>query len=161
LLPKSVQKVHPRFQTPYIAIIIEGAIALVLSLFTGITQLISFAVFNLAVCYLLVCLALSVLKKSGEHALRGQSVLPWMGVLISLYLIYSTSIIDKLVGSIAVLSGIPIYVYFSKTHAGVPKATFLSEEDTIRLNLEKQNRFLANLTRLIRRALDRLRRASI
>jgi amino acid transporter len=158
LLPKMIQKVHARYGTPYVAVIIEGAIALALSLFSGITQLISFAVFNLGVCYLLVCLALSVLKESGERGLRGQMVLPWMGVLISLYLLYSTSPIDKLVGTILVLLGIPVYLYFSKIRMRELKGRVLSEEEILARNLAKQNRFLANFVRLLRAAHDRARR---
>jgi amino acid transporter len=158
LFPKALQRVHPRFRTPYVAIIIEGVIALALSVFSGITQLISFAVFNLGVCYLLVCLALFVLKHSGERGLRGQRVLPWMGVLISLYLLYSTSLIDKLVGTILVLLGIPVYLYFSKVHAGELKGRFLSEEEIFTTSLEKQNRFLANFMRLMRAAYNRVMR---
>ncbi len=157
LLPKALSKVHPRFKTPYVAIIIEGAIALALSLFSGITQLISFAVFNLGVCYLLVCLALAVLKKSGERGLPGQSVLPWMGVLISLYLLYSTSLFDKVIGSILVLLGIPVYLFFSKANVHELKGRFVSEEEIFATNLEKQNRFLANFVRLLAAMRRRLR----
>ena len=107
LLPKALGKVHPRFKTPYVAILLEGAIALALSLFTGISQLISFAVFNLGVCYLLVCLALAVLKRSGEKGLPGQGLLPWAGALISLYLLYSTSLFDVAVGSVWCCWGSP------------------------------------------------------
>lgn len=158
LLPKALRKVHPRFKTPYVAIIVEGAIALALSLFSGITQLISFAVFNLGVCYLLVCLSLSVLKKSGEHGLRGQNVLPWIGVVISLYLLYSTSLLDKLIGTVLVLLGIPVYLYFSRIPVRELKGTFLSEEEIFARNLEKRNRFLANLVRLLHSAYNRARR---
>ena len=158
LLPRALQRVHPRFKTPYVAIIVEGAVALILSMYSGITQLISFAVFNLGVCYLLVCLSLSVLKKSGEHGLRGQSVLPWMGVPISLYLLYTTSLDDKIVGTIFVLLGIPIYLYFSKTHIHELKRLFISEEEIFATNLEKQNRFLANFVRLLHAAYHRVTR---
>jgi amino acid transporter len=158
LFPKALRRVHPRYQTPYVAIITEGAIALALSLFSGITQLISFAVFNLGVCYLLVCLALSVLKKSGKGGLRGERVLPWIGVLISLYLLYTTSLIDKLVGAILVLLGIPVYLYFSKAHISELRGRFLSEEEIFTTNLEKQNRFLANFVRFIRASYNRVAR---
>jgi amino acid transporter len=150
LLPKALSKVHHRFKTPYVAIIIEGVIALALSFFSGVSQLISFAVFNLGVCYLLVCLALSVLKRSGERGLHGQNLLPWLGVGISLYLLYATSLSDKVVGSILVLVGIPVYLYFSpKTDVHELKRIFTSEEQILARNLEKQNRFLANIVRLL------------
>ena len=140
LLPKGLGKIHARFQTPYVAVIIEGVIALALMPFSGISTLISFAVFNLGVCYLLVCLALSVLKKNDEHGLRGQNILPWLGVGISLYLLYSTSLLDKVVGSAAILLGIPIYLYFSKkTDVHELRHEFTSEEAVLSENLERQN----------------------
>ncbi len=159
LLPKELGKIHARFQTPYVAVIIEGVIALALMPFSGISTLISFAVFNLGVCYLLVCLSLSVLKKNDEHGLRGQNVLPWLGVGISVYLLYSTSLLSKVVGSAAILLGIPIYLYFSKkTDVHELKREFVSEEAVLSGNLEKQNRFLANLIRMIEAAYRRVRR---
>jgi amino acid transporter len=156
LLPKALGKVHPRFKTPYVAVILEGAVALVLMPFSGISQLISFAVFNLGVCYLLVCLALAVLKKKGEAGLRGQSVLPWLGAAISLYLLFSTSTFDKIVGVVVILLGIPIYLYYSKeTDVRSIREGLASEEFVLVRNLEKQNRFLANFVRLARKAFRR------
>ena len=75
-LPAALSRVHPRFGTPYVAVLLEGAVALGLSVFTGISQLISFAVFNLGVCYLFVCLALVVLRKKGQRASRGRASFP-------------------------------------------------------------------------------------
>lgn len=159
LLPKALGKVHPRFKTPHVAIIIEGVIALALMPFSGISALISFAVFNLGICYLLVCLALSVLKKSGEHGLPGQSILPWLGVGVSLYLLYATSLFDKVVGSAVILMGIPIYLYFSKkTDVHKLKQEFTSEEAVLSRNLQRQSIFLANFVRLIAAAYRRIRR---
>lgn len=152
LLPKVFSRVHPKFQTPYAGVVIEGGIALVLSLFTGISQLISFAVFNLGVCYLLVCLALTRLKKSGEHGLHGQSILPWLGILISAYIIYSTTLNDKLVGLAVILMGVPVYLKFApKKDIEDLKRDFTSDEAVLARNLEKQERFLANLVRLLGR----------
>jgi len=160
LLPGSIRKVHPRFQTPYVAIIIEGAIALALSVFSGITQLISFAVFNLAICYLLVCLALPVLTRGGEGGLRGERFLPWAGVAVSLYLVYSTSLSDIFIGTVAVLLGIPVYLYFSKTQVGEVEAKLLSEEEVLRVALAKRDRPLAKLVRWVHRGVVRLTRGT-
>ncbi len=157
LLPRALGRVHPRFKTPHVAIIVEGVVALVLMPFSGISDLISFAVFNLGVCYLLVCLALSVLKKSGERGLYGQAILPWLGVGISLYLLYSTSLLDKAVGSILVLVGIPVYLYFSpRTDRHELKQFSASELSTFSYNLERENRSLARLVRLIMRLYRRV-----
>jgi basic amino acid/polyamine antiporter, APA family len=152
LLPKIFSKVHPRFQTPYAGVLIEGAIALTLSLFTGISQLISFAVLNLGVCYLLVCLAFTRLKKRGEHGLHGQNLLPWLGIIIAAYIIYSTTLTDKIVGLAVILIGIPVYLKFApKKDIENLKQEFTSEEAILSRSLEKQERFLANLVRLLGR----------
>lgn len=153
LFPKVVRKVHPTYRTPYVAVIIEGAIALALSFYSQIPQLISFAVFNLGISYLLVCLSLSVLKKSGEHGLRGQSVIPWLGVAISLFLLYSTSLTDKLVGAAAVIAGVPIYLFYARVQVRELKVALISEEEVLARNLERRNRPLASLVRAVRRAL--------
>jgi len=158
LLPKVVQRVHPRYRTPYVAVLIEGGVALSLSFYSQISQLISFAVFNLGVCYLLVCLSLAVLKKSGERGLRGQNVLPWAGVAISLYLLYSTSLSDKLVGIAAILAGMPVYMFYARIHARDLKVTLISEEEVLARNLERRNRPLARLVRGTRRMLRRATR---
>jgi basic amino acid/polyamine antiporter, APA family len=162
-LPKALSKVHPRLKTPYIAIMMEGAIALVLMPFSGIPQLISFAVFNLAVCYLLVCLALTVLrrkKKNGEHSLRGQNVLPWIGVGISLYLLYSTSLFDKLVGTLVILLGLPIYVYFSKTNIHRLKSELIEETSILATSLQRGNKSLGSFIRLLLEAYRKIRTKS-
>ena len=156
LLPKALGKVHARFKTPYVAILLEGAIALALSLFTGISQLISFAVFNLGVCYLLVCLALAVLKRSGEKGLPGQGLLPWAGALISIYLLYSTSLFDEVVGSVLVLLGVPVYLFFSKTTPRELGGRLVSEEEVFARELQRQHAFLANFVRLARQLYRRL-----
>ncbi len=67
LFPKIFSKTHPKYKTPYMALIIQGAIAFILSIYGGITNLISFSVFNLSFSFMLVCFALVVLKKDGEH----------------------------------------------------------------------------------------------
>ena len=155
LLPKVVQRVHPTYRTPYVAVILEGVIALALSFYSQISQLISFAVFNLGVCYLLVCLSLAVIKKSGERGLRGQNVIPWLGAAISVFLLLSTSLTDKLIGTAAVLLGIPIYLFYARVQVREVKVTLISEEELFTRNLRRENRPLAALTRGIRRLLGR------
>jgi amino acid transporter len=157
LLPQSIKRVHPRYKTPYVAVLIEGLIALVLSFYSQISDLISFAVFDLAICYLMVCLSLSVLKKSGEKGLRGQSVIPWAGVVISLFLLFSTSLSDALVGLAMALVGLPIYFFYARVHISELKATLVSEEETLARNLERTNRPVARLVAGLRRLFGRNR----
>ncbi|MCI4371433.1 MAG: APC family permease [Thermoplasmata archaeon] len=150
LFPAAFARVHPRYQTPYVALLVQGVIAFVLSTVSGLTTLISFAVFTLAFCFLLTCAAFIVLDKPREKMLRGQRVLPWAGIAVCLFLLYSTSWFDKIVGSIVILLGIPLYVYFSpKADMYHLKEFFTSEEAVMSRAWAHQRVFLANLLRMV------------
>jgi APA family basic amino acid/polyamine antiporter len=155
LFPKVFALVHPRTGTPWAALAIEGAIAFCLSLVAGIQGLISFAVFNLAFSFLLTCLALTILSRGRTERLRGEWILPWAGVAICLYLLYSTSLFDKLAGGLVIIAGIPIYIFFSpKTDIYHLKELFISEEATFVRRMERQRLFLANLLRIIHKIVE-------
>lgn len=152
LFPKIFSKTHNKYKTPYMALIIQGTIAFFLSIYGGITQLISFSVFNLGFSFLMVCLALLVLKKDKEHKLHGQHILPWIGVAICGYLLYSTTIFDKIAGSIIIALGIPLYLFFSpKVDIHHLREAFLSEEAIFTRRLEHHEKFLASFAKMIHR----------
>jgi APA family basic amino acid/polyamine antiporter len=113
LFPKIFSHIHKKYKTPYMALIIQGIIAFFLSMYAGITQLISFSVFNMAIMYAFVCLSLVVLKEK-ETKFIGQKILPFVGIGICGFLIYYTSIYDKIFGTLFVLLGIGIYFFFSR-----------------------------------------------
>ncbi len=157
LFPKIFSKIHKKYKTPYMSLIIQGVLAFLLSLVAGISKLISFSVFNLAFSFMFTCLALIVLKKDGAKKLYGQDIIPFLGVVVCVYLIYSVSMFDKIAGSLLIISGIPIYVFFSpKTDMHHLKKLFLSEEAILERRLEKKERFLANFMRIIRRIFAKL-----
>jgi amino acid transporter len=159
LLPKIFSKTHHKFKTPYVALITQGTVAFVLSNLAGITNLISFSVFNLAFSFFLVCLSLVVLKKKNEHSLHGQKILPLVGMAICAYLLYSTSTWDKIIGTAIILIGIPIYAFFSpKADIHHLKDLFLAEEEIFARTLERKERFLAHFVVLCHRLYSRLSR---
>jgi APA family basic amino acid/polyamine antiporter len=151
LFIKLFSKEHPRYHTPYVALIIQGLIAFVLCIFSGLSDLISFSVFNLAFAFLLTCLALLVLQRKKPAKLHGQHILPIIGVLICLYLIImyllgTTNPIIKIIGIVLILCGIPLYVFFSpKTDIHHLKDLFLSEEAIFLRQFQRTDRFLAHL----------------
>jgi APA family basic amino acid/polyamine antiporter len=145
LFPRLFSSLHQRFGTPYVGLILQGVIAFLLSIYSPITNLISFAVFNLAFAFLLTCFALIVLTRDTEKQLIGQKVLPWMGVIICLYLLYSTSLFDKVIGTLILLSGVVMYIFFSpKQDIRHLKEMFLSEESIFLRSLAGRERFLGN-----------------
>ena len=159
LFPKIFSKTHAKYKTPYMALIIQGVIAFSISIYGGLPNLISFSVFNLAFAFLLVCLSLVVLKKESEHKLHGQNILPWIGACICIYLLYSTSSLDKIAGSIVILLGIPLYIFFSpKVDIHHLKEAFLSEEAIFARRLESHEKFLANFVKLCHRLYQKTKR---
>jgi amino acid transporter len=158
LFPKIFSKVHPKYRTPYMALIIQGSIAFILSTIAGIAKLISFSVFNFGFSFLLTCLALVILKKGSEKKLHGQNIVPWLGIIICLYLLYATSSFDKIVGSIVILLGVPIYIFLSpKQDIHHLKKMFLSEEAIFSRRLEKKEKFLANVVILLHKVYKKIK----
>jgi APA family basic amino acid/polyamine antiporter len=158
LFPKAFSIIHPTYGTPVVALVVQGCIAFILSIYSDLTQLISFAVFNLAFSFLLTCCALVVLRDSSKKALPGQNFLPWVGILISLYLLFATSLFDKLIGGLVILLGIPIYLFFSpKQDIRHLKEMFLSEEAIFFRQMERKNRYLANFIQIIHRGYQKIR----
>jgi basic amino acid/polyamine antiporter, APA family len=150
LFPKIFSKVHPKYKTPHSALVIQCTLAFLLSIFSGLGNLISFAVFNLAFSFFLTCMALVILQKDKEKELHGQHIIPWIGMAICLYLLLSTSPFDKLVGSALILIGIPIYIFFSpKQDINHLQRMFVSEEAIIERRMERKEKFLANLVRFV------------
>jgi amino acid transporter len=158
LFPRIFSRVHPRYKTPWVALAIQGGIAILLSLYAGIRDLISFSVFTMSFAFLLTCFALVVLRKQREQHLPGQRWIPWIGILICLYLLYSTSLFDKIVGSLLILAGVPLYVFFSpKVAISDMKQLFFSEEAVFLRRLQRKERFLAHFIALLHRGWKFLR----
>jgi len=153
LFPRLFSTLHKKYGTPYAGLIVQGILAFLLSIYSPITNLISFAVFNLAFSFLLTCLALIVLTRDSEKQLPGQKILPWLGVMICLYLLYSTSFFDKAVGTIIILAGVLIYVFFSpKQDIYHLKELFLSEQAIFVRAMANKERFLGNFMLLLYRS---------
>jgi basic amino acid/polyamine antiporter, APA family len=159
LFPRLFSSLHPKYGTPYVGLVVQGVIAFLVSIYSPITSLISFAVFNLAFSFLLTCLALIVLTRDTEKQLPGQKILPWLGVLICLYLLYSTSFFDKIVGTVIILVGVLIYIFFSpKQDIHHLKEMFFSEEAIFLHAMARRERFLGNFILMIYRLFVRMKR---
>jgi basic amino acid/polyamine antiporter, APA family len=158
LFPRIFSSLHPKYGTPYIGLAAQGVIAFFISLYSPITSLISFAVFNLAFAFLLTCFSLIILTRDTEKQLIGQKVLPWVGVMICIYLLYSTSLFDKVVGGFIILAGVAVYVFFSpKQDIHHLKNLFVSEEAIFVRAMAKRERFLGNFMLLLYRGYQRMR----
>jgi len=150
LFPKIFSKIHSKYQTPYMALTIQGVIAFSLSIYSELSFLISFSVFNLSFAFILTCLALIVLRRNTVKKLYGQQILPWVGIIICIYLILSTSLYNIIIGVMIILIGIPLYVFFSpKTDIYHLKQLFISEEAIFIRRMKRKEKFLSNFLRLL------------
>ncbi len=160
LFPRTFARLHSRYGTPYAGLAIQAVIAFLLSIWSPLAGLISFAVFNLAFSFLLTCLALVVLAPAGKRHLPGETILPWAGIAICLFLLYSTSLQDKIAGTGVLLAGIALYIFFSpKQDIRHLKELFLTEEAIFVRAMARRERFLGNFLLLLHRMYERIRGA--
>jgi len=120
---KKVGEVHPRFQTPMFAILLQSAWALVLILFWGtFNELISYVVFTDWIFFGLTASAVFMLRKKMPHATRpyktlGYPITPLIFVGTSIWFVLNT-LIEKPAqawAGLAFLSiGIPVFYLWKR-----------------------------------------------
>ena len=144
LLPHPLASIHERFRTPYVALVVQAAIAAGLTFVDRIAELISFAVFNLSFSFLLCALALFRMHRTAEEPLTlWQRLVPVVGVAIALGLLIATSTRDKEAGGIVLAAGLAIYLVAAPGKA-LPRAqALLTETEHVLAWLERRRmRFL-------------------
>jgi amino acid transporter len=148
LFPKIFARVHPRYKTPYLAIIAQAVTALIASLIGNLGTLVAVSVFFLAVAYAATCASIiSFRRREPEPAfrLKGGVTLPLLGVVFSIYLITQCTTYQIAIGLILLGIGAPIYMAFTpKKELTILKEELLApralQEETARL----RERFLAH-----------------
>ncbi len=113
LLPHFFAKVHPKYNTPYISLIIQNTITLIAAIFGTISQLIILSVFTILFCYLLTCLSVFPLRKNLGGGLKLPTIIPVLGIIIIIYMITQTALNQIMIGTILILLGIPIYLKYA------------------------------------------------
>ncbi len=157
LFPRFFSDLHERYGTPYKGLIAQGILALGLSLFGGLAQLILFSTFNLAFVYLVTSSVVLVLRERGRikvgrtliERLTGP-IIPVAGILLSAVLIFESGVTTVVLGVISIAMGMPIYAFYSpRSELGVAKAAFYSTEAVLRRVAHTQRVFLGYLLRLV------------
>jgi basic amino acid/polyamine antiporter, APA family len=148
LLPRSFAKLHPKYGTPYVALIVLCVTAFVASVFGGLSALINSSVFLLAFVYLATCISTIRLESKNPDVakrLRWRKVIPIMGAAFSLLLIMLVNPVEIAI-SLALLGvGVIVYAYFSpKKELSEAKAAFLSEEAILRRAARQRMAFLGH-----------------
>jgi len=154
LFPKIFAKVHPKYKTPYLAIIVQGATALVASLFGNLGTLVAVSVFFLAVAYAATCASILSFRRrdpAPAFLLRGGVTLPVVGVVFSVYLITQCTVSQIAIGLILLGIGVPMYLAFTPKK----ELTILKEELLTPGALQEEQRRLRE--RFLAHALSHLR----
>jgi amino acid transporter len=164
LFPRVFAKVHSRFKTPYLAIIIQAVTALIaasLSAYIGdLSILIATSVFLMAIAYLATSASIFSLRKKElkpQFHIRGGPLLPILGVIFSFYLITQCTISQIAAGLILVAIGVPIYIRYSpKRELTSLKNELLSRDSTLRRAYRQEEKFLAHILQHIKRSYRKL-----
>jgi amino acid transporter len=161
LFPRIFAKIHPKYKTPYLGIVIQAVTALAAAIAGNLSMLIATSVFFMSIAYLASSAAIFSLRKKGIKAqfhLRGGLLIPSLGVVFSIYLITQCTLTQIILGLAMLSAGVPIYIkYTPKKEAAELKEALLSRESTLRRAYSQEERFLAHLFGHIKRLYRRVR----
>jgi APA family basic amino acid/polyamine antiporter len=122
LLPAGVSKVHPRFRTPYITTMITGAVVAIVAGFVPIQILGEMTSIGTLFAFVVVCMAVMVLRVKRPDARRpfrvpGGPVIPILGTISCIYLMLSLSVMTwvRFLGWLDI--GMVIYWFYGRTHS--------------------------------------------
>lgn len=113
-LPALIARVHPRFATPYVAILITAVLMLVLTLKTSFVAALTISAIARLVTYGATCLSLPVFrhKKNVPAAvfrLRGGTVIAILSLLLAVWLLSNSTRQERTTAIIAAAVGLLIY----------------------------------------------------
>jgi amino acid transporter len=153
LFPKVFARIHPRFKTPYLGIIISAVTALVAALFGNLSVLIATSVFFMAFAYAATGASTFFLqrKDTKTHFNLRTLIIPILGVIFSVYLITQCSFSQIALGLILLFVGVPIYIKYSpKKEISELKAALVSPEAILKTAHVQEERFLAHVLKHIK-----------
>jgi APA family basic amino acid/polyamine antiporter len=161
LFPRIFAKIHPRFKTPYLGIIV-AAVAAFIAANADMGMLIAVSVFLLAVSYLATSASIFFLRRKGLKALfhlRGGLVIPTAGTIFSLFLITQCTITQIVLGLVLLTAGVPIYVKFTpKKEIAELKEELLSRESKLKKTYDQEQMLLAHALHHIKNLYRRVTR---
>jgi APA family basic amino acid/polyamine antiporter len=132
----AVGKVHPRFETPYVALLIQGIWSIALAATGTYEQLYTYVIFTGWIFYAAAVLAVIVLRRKRPDLTRPYKV--WAYPVLPLAFVASALIIilnslvrsprESGIGLGIVLLGVPIYLVWTKTRVYIDAQNTQDEE---------------------------------
>ena len=116
-LPAVFARVHRRFFTPHISIVVTTALMLVLTLKSSFVAALTISTIARLVAYAVTCAALPVLRRNSDappahFKLRGGVVIAIAALILSAWLLMNSTLYEAIAASIAAVVGMAIYVAF-------------------------------------------------
>ena len=162
LFPTAFARIHKKFKTPYISIIIQSVTALVASIFGNLGLLISVSVFFLAIAYLATSASVFTFHKRGltpNPRSRKQLIIPAAGIIFSIYHITQCTPTQLAVGALLLLMGVPIYIKYSpKKEFSDLKKSITSNQFSLKRVYDQEHVFLAHAILHIKRIINNMRK---
>lgn len=121
----AVGRVHPRYETPATAILIQGAWSVVLASSGSFKQLYTYVIFTGWIFYGAAVLAVVVLRRKQPELARpyrvwGYPLMPLAFTLVALVIVVNTMIrspVESSIGLALVVAGVPIYFLWRRLNA--------------------------------------------
>lgn len=164
LLPEVFSRTSQRYKTPYLGIMVIGAVVLVMSLLGNLIALINASVFLLAIGYFATCYAAFMLQSKHEEAaskLRARRLVPAAGLISSVGVMFMVDPSQIPLSLVLLALGLPVYYFFSPgKEIKEVKEPFLSREELLKRAKVQGNVFVAYALNKFRAFYKRLRHRS-
>lgn len=120
---KGISRVHPKYRTPHVSLVVQGIWASLLTLTGTYDQLFTYVIFASWLFYALGTFGIFVLRRKRPDSPRpyktvGYPFVPIAFVIVAIWFVYNTVITDprdSLIGLGLVMLGVPAYIYWKRT----------------------------------------------
>lgn len=116
-LPSIVGSVHPRFRTPYVAILLSAAFGVACAMYSQFASLAAISAIARLLSYMATCLALPVLRRKMPDAARwfsvpGGAAIPIAAVVLSIWMLMGSTRNQITISAATLLAGAVIFSYY-------------------------------------------------
>lgn len=117
--PRALARIHPRYRTPHVAVLVQGALALALAFTGSFVQLALLSAVARLCSYIGTAAAVPVLRRRHGHRpealqLPGGDLIPIAALLLCLGLVASATLANLAAAGIALLVGALIYAIYAR-----------------------------------------------
>jgi amino acid transporter len=116
-LPSILARVHPRFLTPHVSILINGALMMIVTLKSSFVAALTISAIARLVTYAVTCAALPVLRRKSSapralFRLPGGSIIAIAALILSAWLLLNSTRYEAIVSIIAAAVGFAIFLVY-------------------------------------------------